>query len=179
MITLVATSAAVTAGNMYLRSKKKSKAKQETLEMFQEHGYYISKKDLDKLFRGFYIGETVTETLDAYVENFRETLFQFVPLINVYFVIENIRHLKGKKTTQDFYNHYADWNLYDRTLPDGTKPLEYLENNGLVKVSHDLEEEIKDEKTNIIDFKQPDYPTSPVKRNTAKLVLEPRENEFK
>ena len=45
MITLVATSAAVTAGNMYLRSKKKSKAKQETLEMFQEHGYYISKKE--------------------------------------------------------------------------------------------------------------------------------------
>ena len=138
----------------------------------------MSKKDLDKLFRRFYIGETTVDTLDAYVENFRETLFQFVPLINVYFVIENVRHLKGKKTTQEFYNHYADWNLYDRTLPDGTKPLEYLKDMGLVQVDKDLDEP-KEEKSNIIDFKQPASIPSPVKRNTAKLVLEPRENESK
>lgn len=174
MIALVATSAAVTAGNMYLRRKKKAKAKSETLEMFQEHGYYMSEKDLNKLFRRFFIGETTIETLDAYVENFRETLFQFVPLVNIYFVIENIRHLKGKKTTQEFYNHYADWNLYDRVLPDGTRPLEVLKDMGLVQIDKVLEEP-----KNTVNVRQSEYIPSPVKRNTARLVLEPRENESK
>ena len=54
--------------------------------------------------------------------------------MNVFYVIQNTLYLNGKKSTQDFYNNYTNWDLYDRTLPDGIKPLDVLERMGLEKV---------------------------------------------
>ena len=133
MIFLIVGSAAFTAGNIVLRIKKKEKVKLDAKEMFAEHGYHLNDDVANKLMRIF-IGQNNQEALDSAIENYVELVAQFIPGMNVFYVIQNTLYLNGKKSTQDFYNNYTNWDLYDRTLPDGIKPLDVLERMGLEKV---------------------------------------------
>ena len=147
MIFLITTSSLFTACNIVLRSKKKGKAKLEAQKMLSEHGYYLDEKTANKLMRIF-LAESNTEALDGAIDNYVELISQFIPGMNVYYAIQNVLYLKGKNSSQKYYDNYSNWNLYDRKLEDGTKPIERLKEIGIEKIDYEIKESTNVNKSN-------------------------------
>ena len=173
MIAILTTSAALTTGNLILRKKKRDKAKIDAKAMFEEHGYELEDKDLNKIFR-YYLGETSIDALDNAIEDFRERVCQFIPLMNIYFIIQNIKYMNGKKSSTDYYHNYSNWDLYNRTI-EGVNVLERLEDE--INLKNNNPKEISEE-TKTSTVAPTTYPT-PIKRDVSKLVLSPNQNESK
>lgn len=135
MLIFVTTSAVFTICNLALRNKKKTKAKKDAQKMFLEHGYYLSDKDANKLMNVF-LGKSNIEALDNAFNNYTEMVTQFIPGMNIYYIIQNTLYFSGMKSTQEFYKNYSNWELYDRQLEDGTKPLDNLSKIGLKTINN-------------------------------------------
>ena len=171
MIELLVITLAGTTGNIILRTKKKKKALEEAKDMFNEHGYYVSDKNIKKLLR-YQLGKDDHETLNNAFSDYRELILQFFPGINFYYILQNIKFLKETKSSQDFYHNYGKWDLYVRQLSDNIKPIDILEEDLNIKQIN-----IPKQASNItFGNHNSTYPKA-VNRDVSKLVLKPNQNK--
>ena len=129
IIFLIATST-ISACNVALLHLKRKMVKEKTIQMFEDNGYEIKKSN--KIFK-YYLGNDTKDAIDNMILTYKEKIGQFIPVLNLFYVIDNILYLNNKPSTQKFYDNYFDWSYYNRTLEDNIKPIEMLKENEVIK----------------------------------------------